>query len=126
MNLLHLQYFYVVSREGSFSRASRQLKINQSALSRMVKQIENRLNMNLLERRPRGVRLTAQGESVFKEASEIFSKVDALKLKTGQLSQVCQGELGIGTTDSIAQALLPEPLKIMARRWENTHPVVKI
>jgi DNA-binding transcriptional LysR family regulator len=125
MNLLHLQYFYVVAKEGGFSKASRELRVNQPSLSRMVKLLESQLNIVLLERHPRGVQLTARGEEIFRQAAEIFERVDQLKRNTGQLSQICQGELRLGATDAISKHLLVRPLRRMAKDWEAVYPIVQ-
>lgn len=125
MNLLHLHYFHVVAKEGSFIKASHVLKINQPALSRMVKQLEESLKIVLLERQPRGVRLTSLGAQVFQKASEIFSKVNELKSATGQLSQICQGELRLGTTDLIARQLLVKATKTMVDTWPLVYPIIQ-
>ena len=111
MNLLHLKYFFTVATEGGFSKASQVLKVNQSALSRMVKQFEEEMQMLLLERLPRGVKLTSSGAEVYSRAAEIFKQVDELEAGTGKLAQVCQGELRIGSTDVIAKCLLPSVAK---------------
>lgn len=122
MNLLHLKYFYTVATEGGFSKASQVLKVNQSALSRMVKQFEEEMQMVLLERLPRGVKLTSTGEGIYSRASEIFKRVDELRAGTGELTQVCQGELRIGSTDVIAKYLLPSVTKSFLNQWPAVYP----
>ncbi len=126
MNLLHLQYFYTVAREGSFSKASSIVKINQSALSRMVRTFEEHMGLVLLERQPRGVKLTSDGERVFRHASAIFSRVDALIHEIEDAVHVCQGELLIGTTDAIAYGLLPPALERISKQWPELYPVIQV
>lgn len=126
MNLLHLKYFFIVAREGSFSKASQLLKIDQSALSRMVKQLEQALNATLLERQPRGVGLTDAGKSVFAQASEIFNRVEALERDTGKLKGACEGDLTIGTTDLIAIKLCAAPLKRLLKDSPLIYPTLHI
>lgn len=123
MNLLHLKYFFTVATEGGFSKASQVLKVNQSALSRMVKQFEEEMQMLLLERLPRGVKLTSSGAEVYSRAAEIFKQVDELEAGTGKLAQVCQGELRIGSTDVIAKCLLPSVAKSFLDKWPAVYPI---
>lgn len=125
MNLLHLQYFHAVAREGGFSKASQLLKVDQSALSRMVKQFEDSLNLNLLERQPRGVKLTPAGEKVFLRAEEIFRQVQALREETGQIHKICEGELRLISTDAIAVYLLAPAVDEVTRAWPKLYPVVQ-
>lgn len=62
MNLLHLEYFYTVAKEGGFLRASEKLRINQPAISRMVANLEDYFGFKLFEKVGRNVRLTSRGE----------------------------------------------------------------
>ena len=50
INLNHLFYFYEVARRGSFTRASRDLLVAQSALSVQIKTLENSLGTPLFDR----------------------------------------------------------------------------
>ena len=125
VNLLHLQYFYVVAQEQSFSRASQVVKINQSALSRMVKQLEESLGIELLDRQPRGVRLTKAGEPVFAQAGEIFKRVELLQESTTAEQRV-EGELRIGCSDLIANYFLADPVAGLKRKWPLTYPIVQV
>ena len=50
MNLLHLHYFYHVAKEGGFTKASTSLRIQQPAISRMVKLLESDIGFSLFER----------------------------------------------------------------------------
>ena len=56
-----LRAFAAVSRRRSFSAAARELGISQPAVSKHVADIERRLGVRLVERRPRGAELTAAG-----------------------------------------------------------------
>jgi DNA-binding transcriptional LysR family regulator len=100
--------------------------VNQPALSRMVKQFEEHLQLTLLERQARGVKLTQHGTTIFLKAQEIFSKVDELKRMTSHLGKVCQGELRMGATDSVATALLAAPIKKITEHWPLVYPIVQI
>ncbi len=100
--------------------------MNQPALSRMVKQFEEHLQLTLLERQARGVKLTQHGTTIFLKAQEIFSKVDELKRMTSHLGKVCQGELRMGATDSVATALLAAPIKKITEHWPLVYPIVQI
>lgn len=72
LNFRHLFYFWRVAREGSLTRAARQVHTSQSALSTQIRQLEERLDETLFERRGRHLELTATGHRVFAYAENIF------------------------------------------------------
>ena len=72
MQFRHLRYFVKVVESGSFSRAAGAIHVAQPALSQQVGELEERLGFTLLERSSRGVRPTAAGEILFREASKSF------------------------------------------------------
>src|SRR2546426_3150678 len=62
MELRHLRYFIAVAEEGSFSNAAeRRLHTAQPSLSRQIRDLELEIGVKLLERRARGIALTAAG-----------------------------------------------------------------
>src|SRR5713226_2359098 len=68
MELRHLRYFVAVAEERGFVRAALRLHVAQPALSKQVRDLEAELGVTLLERLPRGVRLTRAGEAFLTEA----------------------------------------------------------
>jgi len=68
MELRHLRYFVAVAEERSFSGAATRLRVAQPSLSKQIRDLENELGTVLLERGPRGVRLTAAGRAFLVEA----------------------------------------------------------
>src|SRR4051812_45778540 len=110
MNLLHLEYFYVVAKEQGFTKASRALRISQPAISRMVKSLEEDFAFSLFERVGRNVRLTSQGLEVFEKCAKIFGEVDRLKGALGQIQGECKGPLQFAAAEPIASAFIPAKL----------------
>jgi DNA-binding transcriptional LysR family regulator len=68
MELRHLRYFVAVAEERSFIGAASRLRVAQPALSKQIRDLEVELGTVLLERGPRGVRLTAAGRAFLVEA----------------------------------------------------------
>lgn len=62
INLNSLRVFAVVARLGNLQRAADELNLTRGAVSQRIKQLEIELGVILLERRARGVSLTAEGE----------------------------------------------------------------
>jgi DNA-binding transcriptional LysR family regulator len=122
MNLLHLQYFYVVAKEQGFTRASKVLRIQQPAISRMVKLLEDDLGFQLFEKVGRNVRLTKSGVEVFEYCRKIFGTVDELKQSLGQINKQTRGPLLIGASEPIASYFLPNILKRYLQKHPDVYP----
>jgi DNA-binding transcriptional LysR family regulator len=84
MELRHLRYFAEVAAQGHMGRAAARLHVALSALSRQLQDLEREVGAPLLERHPRGVRLTAAGEAFLGHAEAALASaaagVDAARL----------------------------------------------
>ena len=78
MQYRHLHYFVSVVEAGSFSRAASTIHVAQPALSQQIAQLEEQLGVSLLLRSARGVRPTAAGEVLYREASSILRRLQQL------------------------------------------------
>jgi len=78
LNYHHLQYFWVVAREGNLTRAAKQLHVSQSALSTQIRQLEQQLNQTLFERVGRSLQLTEAGRVALDYADSIFASGNEL------------------------------------------------
>src|SRR3954469_23737750 len=83
LNYHHLQYFWVVAREGSIVRASEELRLAHPTISGQIHKLEEILGEKLFARRGRNLILTEAGRVAYRYADEIFSLgrefVDTLK-----------------------------------------------
>lgn len=122
MNLLHLEYFYTVAKEGGYLRASEKLRIQQPAISRMVAQLEDYFGFPLFEKVGRNVRLTGQGEEVFESCKRIFGEVEQLKLSIGKISGECQGPLLLAAAEPIASHFLPDRISRLLKKHPKIYP----
>lgn len=122
MNMLHLEYFYTVAKEGGFLRASEKLRINQPAISRMVGALEEYFGFKLFEKVGRNVRLTSRGEEVFESCKKIFSEVENLKLSVGKISGECKGLMMIAAAEPIASHFLPRKISTILKLYPDIYP----
>ena len=79
MDLKQLQYFVVCAQTGSFSDAAKVLYSTQPSVSKVVKALEDALGMQLFERLPRGIRLTVQGQKVYRYTCRITNEISVLE-----------------------------------------------
>ena len=79
MDLKQLQYLVTCAQTGSFSDAAKILYSTQSSVSKVIKALEDNLGMQIFERLPRGIRLTVQGQKVYRYACRITNEVEVLE-----------------------------------------------
>jgi DNA-binding transcriptional LysR family regulator len=119
INLNHLFYFYEVARRGSFTRASRDLLVAQSALSVQIKALETALGTPLFDRRRSGVELTEAGQRAYSAAERIFNDVDQLLADLSQSGRQVAGAVSVGTVNSIGMYQLPEVLSEFRKKYPD-------
>jgi LysR family transcriptional regulator, transcriptional activator of the cysJI operon len=119
INLNHLSYFYEVARRGSFTRASRDLLVAQSALSVQIKALELALGTPLFDRRRSGVELTEAGQRAYSAAERIFTDVDQLIADLSQSGRQVSGGVSVGTVNSIGMYQFPEVLSEFRKKFPD-------
>jgi DNA-binding transcriptional LysR family regulator len=122
VNLRQLEYFVAIAQEGSFTRASERLLVAQPSLSQQIGALESELGGSLLERLPRGVRLTMAGQSFLPEALAAISHANRARRSVRMALGLESGQLGIATNTSAAAGILPSVL----RRWQALHPSIEV
>ena len=95
-----LKIFHAVAEAGSFTRATVNLNLSQSAISRQIQSLEQDLKVQLFERHARGLTLTENGEYVFKTAHEVISKLKEVETSLGDQKNKPTGKLSITTVRS--------------------------
>ncbi|MGM9892678.1 LysR family transcriptional regulator [Limosilactobacillus sp.] len=99
-----LRVFLVVSKLKSFSRASEYLYVDQSTISKKIRQLENKFNVTLFVRTARGVELTIAGQEFQKRAQKLIADYEQLL----DQSPLKWADLRIGAFDNIAAYCYPQ------------------
>lgn len=121
-DLRQLRYFVTIADAGSFSKASLQLGVAQSALSHHISQMEARLGVALFSRSSKGVERTESGARFLSHAHAILAAVDAATNDVRDDAKEPGGLVRFGATLTVAPMLI-EPL--MAR-LSKTAPRVSL
>ncbi len=95
-----LKIFHAVAEAGSFTNATVNLNLSQSAISRQIQSLEEDLNVKLFERHARGLTLTQNGEYVYKTAHEVISKLKEVETSLGDQKDKPSGKITITTVRS--------------------------
>lgn len=106
MEIRHLRYFIAVAEELHFSRAAERLNIEQSPLSRTIKQLETELGAVLFDRASRGTRLTWAGQVFLEDARRVLLGIDQAKANVKAAATGYRGTLRIALSDGIARSRL--------------------
>jgi DNA-binding transcriptional LysR family regulator len=117
MDLDQINAFLAIARRGSISQAARDLYRTQPAISLKIRALENELGERLLERRPRGVVLTAAGEVFRRRAEAIGAEIQALSTEIVDLSARRAGRVSLGASDTVCLYLLPRVLERFVRKY---------
>ena len=92
-----LKIFHAVAEAGSFTSATVNLNLSQSAISRQIQSLEEDLKVKLFERHARGLTLTENGEYVFKTAHEVITKLREVETSLGDKKNKPSGKLTVTT-----------------------------
>jgi DNA-binding transcriptional LysR family regulator len=117
IDLQHLRYAVAARDQGSFRRAAESLLVQQSTLSRCIRQLEHSIGMTIFERSSGGVRATDAGRDFLHLARSILEQVDSLVTRAHQTGRGEAGRLTIGFFTSLAAGNLRATLVDYARRF---------
>ena len=95
-----LKIFHAVAEAGSFTNATVNLNLSQSAISRQIQSLEEELKTQLFERHARGLTLTDNGEYLFKTAHEVILKLKEVETTFSDKKNKPNGKLTITTVRS--------------------------
>lgn len=112
MELRHLRCFMAVAEELHFARAAERLHIEQSPLSRAIKELEEELGVALFARTTRSTRLTQAGKRFLEYVPRVFITLDQARESVKAAAQGFHGQLRIALSDGITPSRLPALLAL--------------
>ncbi|WP_245616507.1 LysR family transcriptional regulator [Paraburkholderia acidipaludis] len=122
INFTHLLAFYEVARAGSVSAGAERLHVSQPAVTREIRELEDRLGVILFDRLPRGVAPTEAGKILFDYADRIFTLADGAENQLKELTGLGAGHMKIGASATLGVYFVPE----MIAQFNARHPRVAI
>ena len=111
MELRHLRYVVAAAECGSFRRAARVLEIQESAISRRIRDLEDEIGAALFIRHHGGVRLTHAGERFLVRARRALSQIGHAAIDAGSCGRGEAGVVRIGIFSSLASGFLIDLLR---------------
>ncbi|MDF2959522.1 MAG: LysR family transcriptional regulator [Paenibacillus sp.] len=121
-NMEWYRVFYFTAKAGSLSKAAEELFITQPAVTHSIKQLEAKLGGQLFFRTSKGVKLTAEGEVLFKYIEQAYHFISNGERKIAEMHQLIEGEIVIGAGDTLCRHYLLPHLQ----RFHEAYPKIKI
>jgi DNA-binding transcriptional LysR family regulator len=119
MNRNHLALFHAVAQAGSISRGAAAARVSQPAVSKQIAELEDALGVRLLDRLPRGCRLTEAGKILADYAHRWRSLEQDAARAIEEYRGLKRGRLALGASLTIGGYLLPEVLAEFHRRFPD-------
>ncbi len=101
MNFQHLTTFCTVISEGSMTAAAEKLYLTQPAVSQQIRNLEDELKVELLQRGSRQAKPTAQGQILYEYAKRILALSQQAHLAIQTMNVEVEGTFRIGTLNSL-------------------------
>jgi LysR family transcriptional regulator, cyn operon transcriptional activator len=122
INLELYRVFYFAAKSGSLSKASQLLFISQPAVSQAIKQLEDKLGGQLFFRTSKGIKLTREGESVYKYIEPAYNFIVAAEAEFTEMLNLSKGAIKIGASDMTCKYYLMTYLE----SFHKVFPQIKI
>jgi DNA-binding transcriptional LysR family regulator len=122
LNTARLKILNEVAHRGSFSAAADALDYTQSAVSQQIAALEAEAGMTLLQRHPRGVSLTAAGQTLVGHAEGILARLESAEAALGAIAGLRGGRLRMASFPTAGATLMPLAIATFRAR----HPQVEL
>jgi len=117
--LRQYRYFVEIARRGSFTAASKTLRVTQSALSEQVLQLERELDCRLFDRGRHGARLTAAGEALLGHAEQLLRLSSDIERSAGSWGKPRKRQLRLAMTVPPVFSWMPDLLAQLERERDD-------
>ena len=120
--LRQLRAFLAVYQMRQLSAAAQKLFVTQSAVSMLIRQLEEGLGTRLFDRTTRSLKPTAAAEEMLSTVERVLRDVDSLSADFRELSTLERGRVTLAITPTLAALLLPDAMRVFAEQ----HPKVRV
>ena len=121
LNFHQLYIFHTVASRLNFSRAAEALGITQPAVSIQIQELEKALGVKLFHRRPRGLRITEVGQTVYTYSQQIFALSNRMVATVQEMQDLKTGHLVLGASTTPGEFVLPMAVAQFRRVYPGIH-----
>jgi DNA-binding transcriptional LysR family regulator len=122
VDLLALADFNLVARHGGFGKASRETGRPKATLSRRVADLEASLNLRLVERGARTLKLTEEGRALFERSAVLLAQLDEMAVAMASGGDTPRGRLMVSAPLLFSQVAMGK----LAAQYALKHPQVRL
>ena len=120
--LRQMRAFVAVAKTGNFTLAAQFMHVTQSALSGLIKELEQTLGARVVDRSTRRIALTAMGNELYPLFSQMIDDLDRALANIADHAQLRTGIVRVAAPQLMACTLLPQAIAA----WRERHPEVKV
>lgn len=122
ITLRQLKAFVLVADHNSFTKAAEILMLTQSALSGLIKELEQNLDIKLFDRTTRKMHLSDAGLRLLPQARRILNEVAVLGEKVESLKSLHQGHIRLAVSQQLAASAMPQ----FIAKFCQTYPDIQV
>lgn len=119
MKLRQLEAIRAVMASGTTTHAAELMGLTQSAVSRLVTQLEEELGLNIFDRRHGRLQITPEGQQFYDVAKKVLAGVDQIDATARDIRTLQAGALRILAMPALAYGLLPRTIAKINKRFKQ-------
>ncbi len=119
MELRQLEYFLMVSKVNSFTRAAERLYVSQPAVTNAIRSLEDELGVQLFDRNQKQAFLTSEGQVFCKHVENIMRGVSKTIFEINELKNLNNGTLTLALTPIAGMGPIPQLLEKFRTKYPN-------
>lgn len=122
LSLAKMRSFISVAERGSFRQAAEAIHRSQPAISAHIRDLETELGICLLNRTTRTVRLTQEGEQVFRRVKRLVLEIDEMVLECKDEAALRRGRVAVACVPTVASSMLP----LVLASFAESYPAIRV
>jgi len=121
ISIRQLTAFITVADNGSFTRASDQMHLTQSAVSGLIKELESSLGIVLFDRTTRQLSLSAVGRHLLPQARRVLNEMHLFENEASSLTSLAQGQVRLAVSQFAASSM-----PAVIAQFSQTYPDISV
>ena len=122
VTLRQLKAFLLVAEQNSFTKAAETLCLTQSALSGLIKELEQNLGVKLFDRTTRKLHLSDAGMRLLPQARRVLNEMSVLNEKVNNLKSLHQGHVRLAVSQQLSASTMPK----FVAKFCDIHPNIQV